>query len=123
MTSRHSETGQAEVVIQPSTTQVMQIVHRQPQIYSTRDHSYTPSPHLGRKLWTSALFVIATVTSPCCSPLVVVLLVTVAAGTPLAAWVTQNLAWIYGGLTAISILSFIVGISRLRQKKLLARMR
>jgi len=54
------------------------------------------------------LFVIACVTSPCCTPLLVPLVLWLFAGTPIAVWIGHNLGGVYGGLTLVSIASFVM---------------
>lgn len=52
---------------------------------------------------------VACLTSPCCTPLYVPLILTLFAGTPLALWISQHVGWVYGGLTFISLMT-IVGV-------------
>lgn len=52
---------------------------------------------------------LACITSPCCTPLIVPLGLVLIAGTPLAAWLTQYIGWVYGGLTLVSIISLVLG--------------
>jgi hypothetical protein len=54
------------------------------------------------------LFAIACITSPCCTPLLVPLVLWLFAGTPVAVWLGHNLGWVYGGLTLVSIASFVM---------------
>lgn len=63
------------------------------------------------------MFGIACFTSPCCTPLIVPILITVLAGTPVAVWLGQNLGLVYGVLTLISIVSFGLGIRWMNQRK------
>ena len=49
--------------------------------------------------------VIACLASPCCAPLLVPLVLTLIAGTPVAIWLTSMLGWIYGVLTLVCLLS------------------
>jgi hypothetical protein len=71
-------------------------------------------------MWEKArsglMFVVACITSPCCTPLLVPLGLAVLAGTPAAVWLSANLGWLYGGLTLVSIASFVLGVRWLRQK-------
>lgn len=62
-------------------------------------------------------FIIACITSPCCTPLIVPVLLTLLAGTPVALWMSQNLGWVYGVLTVVSILSFVLALRWLGQRK------
>jgi predicted MFS family arabinose efflux permease len=38
------------------------------------------------------------------------------AGTPLAVWLSANIGWVYGGLTLLSIISFVLGFRWVGQK-------
>ncbi len=55
-----------------------------------------------------AMFMIACLTSPCCTPLIVPLALAALAGTPAALWLGDNLGWVYGGLTLLSAISFVL---------------
>lgn len=68
------------------------------------------------RLWGMVMFVIACFTSPCCTPLIVPLVITLLAGTPAALWISQHLGWVYGGLTLISIVSFMLALRWMRQR-------
>ncbi len=59
---------------------------------------------------SAAAFVIASVASPCCTPLYVPLLLILFAGTPIAAWIGQNIGWLYGALTLISAASLVMAL-------------
>lgn len=50
----------------------------------------------------------ACATSPCCTPFLVPIILTVLAGTPVAFGITHNFVWVYGGLTAVSIIGFVL---------------
>jgi hypothetical protein len=63
-----------------------------------------------RKIRSGVIFGIACVTSPCCTPLIVPLILGLLAGTPAALWMGQNLGWIFGILTAISIVSLVLAL-------------
>jgi predicted MFS family arabinose efflux permease len=69
-----------------------------------------------QKIRGGLMFVIACITSPCCTPLIVPLGLALLAGTPLAVWLSTNLGWVYGGLTLVSIISFVLGFRWLNQK-------
>jgi hypothetical protein len=51
---------------------------------------------------------VACLTSPCCVPLIVPIILGLLAGTPLAVWLTAHSGWLYGGLTLISAVSFFL---------------
>jgi hypothetical protein len=63
---------------------------------------------LGGKIRSGVLFGFACLASPCCTPLYVPLLLIVLAGTPAAIWLSANIGWVYGALTLISIISFVL---------------
>ncbi len=64
-----------------------------------------------------AAFVVACFTSPCCTPLIVPLLLALLAGSPIALWMSQNLGWVYGGLTVLSIVSFVLAVRWMNKPK------
>jgi hypothetical protein len=68
------------------------------------------------KVRSGLMFVVACVTSPCCTPLIVPLGLAVLAGTPLAVWLSAHLGWVYGGLTLLSAASLVLGLRWLGQK-------
>jgi hypothetical protein len=61
-----------------------------------------------KKIRSGFMFVIACVASPCCTPLIVPLGLALLAGTPIAVWASGNIGWVYGGLTLLSIASFVL---------------
>lgn len=65
----------------------------------------------------AALFLVACVASPCCTPLIVPLGLALLAGTPVAAWAALHLGWVYGGLTLVSIASLVWLLRRLGGRK------
>ena len=69
-----------------------------------------------KKIRSGFMFVIACIASPCCTPLIVPLGLALLAGTPIAVWASANLGWIYGGLTLISIASFVLAYRWMGQK-------
>ena len=54
------------------------------------------------------MFLVACIASPCCTPLIVPLVITLLAGTPVAVWMTYNQGLVYGGLTVLSLVSFVM---------------
>ena len=60
-----------------------------------------------KKVRAGLMFGVACITSPCCTPLIVPLIL---AGTPAAVWLGQNVGWVYGGLTLISVASLVLGL-------------
>lgn len=69
-----------------------------------------------KKIRSGFMFVIACIASPCCTPLIVPLGLALLAGTPIAVWASANLGWVYGGLTLLSIVSFVLGFRWINQK-------
>ncbi|SRR6266567_2028580 len=84
-----------------------------------RPHEDTSLPD-HHALWKTTssglLFVIACLTNPCCTPLLVPFGLTLLAGTPLALWTTQYLGWIYGMLTVICVCSLVFAFRSLGQR-------
>ncbi len=64
---------------------------------------------LWRKIRGGVMFAVACIASPCCTPLIVPIVLSVLAGTPIAILLGQNLGWVYGGLTLLSGVSFVLG--------------
>jgi hypothetical protein len=69
-----------------------------------------------QKIRSGVMFVIACVASPCCTPLIVPLGLALLAGTPVAVWASANLGWVYGGLTLLSVVTFVLAFRWLGQK-------
>lgn len=71
-------------------------------------------------MWTKIrgglMFGVACITSPCCTPLIVPLGLVLLAGTPAAVWLSAYIGWVYGALTLISIVSFVMAFRWLKQK-------
>jgi hypothetical protein len=57
---------------------------------------------------SAVLLGVACLTSPCCVPLIAPIILGLLAGTPLAFWFTSHMGWMYGGLTLISAISFLL---------------
>lgn len=66
------------------------------------------SETMWQKILGGVMFTIACLASPCCTPLIVPLGLGLIAGTPVALWLGQNLGWVYGGLTLLSVISFVL---------------
>ena len=62
------------------------------------------------------MFLMTSITSPCCTPLIVPIILALLAGTPAAVWLTQHLGWVYGGLTLVSAVSLGLGLHWMRQQ-------
>ena len=69
-----------------------------------------------KKIRSGFMFGIACIASPCCTPLIVPLGLALLAGTPVALWLSANIGWVYGGLTLISIASFVLAYRWMGQK-------
>lgn len=67
-----------------------------------------PLPGLWQKIRGGVMFGLVCLTSPCCTPLIVPLGLALLAGTPAAVWLSAHLGWVYGGLTGLSVLSFVL---------------
>lgn len=76
------------------------------------------SESMGQKLRTGFMIGVACITSPCCTPLIVPLVIALLAGTPIAWWISQNLGLVYGGLTLISIMSAVIVFRRVSKPTL-----
>ncbi len=63
-----------------------------------------------RTVRAGIMFVNACVTGPCCTPLIVPVILAFLAGTPAAFWIGQNLGWVYGALTLLSVVSAVLGL-------------
>lgn len=59
---------------------------------------------------SGVILALACLTSPCCTPLIVPLFLSLLAGTPAVLWLTQHEGWVYGVLTGISLLSAVLGL-------------
>jgi len=57
---------------------------------------------------SGALFIIACLASPCCTPLYVPLALALLAGTPTAVWLSARIGWVYGALTVVSVVSLVL---------------
>lgn len=69
-----------------------------------------------QKIRSGVMFLIACVASPCCTPLIVPVILALLAGTPIALWLSANIGWVYGVLTLLSILSLVLGLRWMNQK-------
>lgn len=58
-------------------------------------------------LGSAVLFIVACLTSPCCTPVLVPLGLALLANTPLALWLPGALGWVYTALTIICVSSLI----------------
>jgi hypothetical protein len=74
-------------------------------------------PTMWKKIRSGVMFTIACIASPCCTPIIAPIAIALLAGTPLAIWMTSHIGWVYSGLTALSIVSFVLGVRWIGQKK------
>lgn len=65
-------------------------------------------PQKSSSVTSAVLLGVACLTSPCCVPLIAPIILGLLAGTPLALWFASHMAWMYGGLTLISVISFLL---------------
>jgi hypothetical protein len=77
--------------------------------------------NLWKKTRSGIMFGVACVLSPCCTPLIVPIILSLLVGTPAAVWITGHLGWVYGGLTAISLISVVLGLRWMGQKQVASR--
>ncbi len=63
------------------------------------------------------MFGLGCILSPCCTPLLVPLGLSLLGGTPVAIWLSYRLGWVYGVLTLVSIASFILAIRWINSSK------
>ena len=73
-------------------------------------------PQKKNSIQSAILFGVACITSPCCVPLIAPVILGVLAGTPLAVWLTAHVGWLYGGLTLVSAVSFLLAWRVMNQK-------
>lgn len=59
--------------------------------------------------------------SPCCTPLIVPLVLALIAGTPAALWLSQHIGWVYAILTLISFVCLALGLWWMRRTQLTTR--
>lgn len=69
-----------------------------------------------KSIRSGAAFVVACVASPCCTPIIVPIILALLGGTPVAVWLTQHIGWVYGGLTLVSVISLVLGLRWIGQK-------
>ena len=73
-----------------------------------------PRSSLWKRTRGAGMFAVACITSPCCTPLIVPVVLGMLAGTPAAAWMGANLGWVFGGLTLISAGSLVLAFRWMR---------
>ena len=70
---------------------------------------------LWQKIQSGVMFVLFAITCPCYLPIVLPLALALLAGTPAAVWITQNVSWVYGGMTILFPVSLAFGLRRMGQ--------
>ena len=65
---------------------------------------------LWQKIRSGVMFAVSVITCPCHLPIVLPLALALLAGTPAAGWVTQNIGWVYGGMTLVFFVSLALGL-------------
>jgi len=63
-----------------------------------------------QKIRSGVMFVLSAITCPCHLPLTLPLALVLLAGTPAAVWITQNVGWVYGGMTILFLVSLAFGL-------------
>lgn len=72
-----------------------------------------------QKIRSGVMLVVSFVTCPCHLPLTLPLVLVLLAGTPAAVWMTQNVGWVYGGITVLFLLSLALGLRWFTQRTIL----
>lgn len=62
-----------------------------------------------QKIRSGVMFAASVITCPCHLPIVLPLVLALLAGTPAAVWITQNVGWVYGGMTLLFFVSLALG--------------
>lgn len=94
-----------QTALPENNTKLLEHVHVQPQSKLTASRNSRMQEIRG-----GLMFVIACITSPCCTPLIVPVVLALLAGTPAAIWMSANLGLVFGALTLVSIVSFVMGL-------------
>ena len=63
-----------------------------------------------QQIRSGVMFVLSAITCPCHLPIVLPLVLTLLAGTPVGMWITQNVGWRYGGMTILFFVSLALGL-------------
>ena len=69
-----------------------------------------------KKIRSGLMFGVACITSPCCTPIIVPIVLALLAGTPVAVWLSAYVGWVYGGLTLLSVISLVLGFRKKKKK-------
>jgi len=103
--------GECSCSIETKNDQLIQLDVNQSSTLQTAETGET----VWKKIRSGVMFGIACIASPCCTPIIVPLTIALLAGTPIAAWLTAYVGWVYGGLTLLSIVSLVLGFHWLGQ--------
>src|SRR5437660_737067 len=68
-----------------------------------------PGASVWKSIWGIGSLVVACLASPCCAPLLVPVVLSLLAGTPLAVFLAQSIGWVYAGLIVLSLVSLSMG--------------
>lgn len=68
-----------------------------------------PTTSVWRRVWGGGSLALACLASPCCAPLYVPVVLSLLAGTPIAAFLAGYVGWIYSAFTALSVVGLIGG--------------
>jgi len=69
-----------------------------------------------KEIRSGVMFGVVCIASPCCTPIIIPIVIALLAGTPVAVWLSANIGWVYGGLTMLSIISLVLGFRWMGQK-------
>jgi len=75
------------------------------------------SSHPDRQFLGFTSLIVGCLASPCCAPLLVAGGLAYFAGTPVALVLAQYTGWVYAGLTLLSMVSFVLGLRWLQQRR------
>ncbi len=114
------ETKQETSALVTPSTQTEKSTRKSSALQTAPVHLLKQPPTLWQKIRGGVMFGVACIASPCCTPLIVPLVIALLAGTPVAAWLTTNLGWVYGGLTLLSALSLGLGFHWMKNKDKIA---
>jgi hypothetical protein len=68
-----------------------------------------------QKIRSGVMFAASVITCPCHLPIILLLAPALLAGTPAAVWITQNVGWVYGGMTPLFFVSLALGFRWMSQ--------
>lgn len=110
-----TEDGSAVCVVpQTIAFETIQVVTPPAQPRSMLTSRLAECLSLWQRFRAGVMFVVACVASPCCTPVIVPVVLALLAGTPAALWMSQNLGVVFGGLTLLSAVSFVLAFRWMR---------